>query len=190
MFAELGARRRRLRASLGDRGQAITEFLVLGGLVIGSLGLFVRPGMAAIAPWGFALPVVFLIGFFLIEARRQIAVRVYKARGPEANREEDQVELRVLLRKLEREEGYDSEDLAKASATFENDRALRWQARIDNADERVAVAGYDWYALLWSFGCALAGAAAFVIAFTSTPAAGPAEEWRPPADAVTIDMAP
>lgn len=135
MFAEMGARRRRLRASLGDRGQAIAEFLVLGGLVVGSLGLFLRPGMTAVAPWGFALPVVFLVGFFLIEARRQAAI----ARGQES--------------------------------------------------EKVNI-GYDWFALLWSFGCALAGAAAFVIAFTSTPAAGPEEEWRPPADAVTIDMAP
>lgn len=189
MFAEIGARRRRLRASLGDRGQAITEFLVLGGLVIGSLGLFLRPGMAAIAPWGFALPIVFLLGVLLIEARRQIAVRAYKAREPEANVEEDRAELRALLEKLRREDGYDDEDLAKTTATFEANRAVRWQTRLEQADARIAAAGYDWYALLWSFGCALAGAAAFVIAFTSAPGS-PEEEWRPPADAVTIDMAP
>lgn len=75
MFAEMGARRRRLRAILGDRGQGLTEFLVLGGLAIGSLGLFARPWMAAAAPWGFAVPVVFLIGYVLIEARRQAALR-------------------------------------------------------------------------------------------------------------------
>ncbi len=69
MFAEMGARRRRLRAALGDRGQAIVEFLVLGGLAIGSLGLFVREWMPAAAPWGFWLPPIFVIGFLLIEAR-------------------------------------------------------------------------------------------------------------------------
>lgn len=135
MFAELGARRRRLRASLGDRGQAIVEFLVLGGLVIGSLGLFLRPWMPAVAPWGFALPVVFIVGFFLIEARRQASI----ARGHHAEKTN---------------------------------------------------ASYDWFALLWSFGCALAGAAAFVIAFTSTPPAEPEEDWVPPPNAVVIEMDP
>jgi hypothetical protein len=74
MFAEMGARRRRLRAALGDRGQALVEFLVMGGLAVGSLGLLVRPGMAGSAPWGFALPFVFLVGYLLIEARRQRAL--------------------------------------------------------------------------------------------------------------------
>lgn len=73
MFVEMGARRRRLRAALGDRGQGLAEFLLLGGLLIGSLGLFVRPWMPAAAPWGFAIPVVFLAGYALIEARRQSA---------------------------------------------------------------------------------------------------------------------
>lgn len=190
MFAEMGARRRRLRASLGDRGQAILEFLVLGGLVLGSLGLFLRPWMPGVAPWGFAIPVVFVVGFFLIEARRQIAVRAYKARGPEAKIAEDRVELEVLLKKLQREEGFDDEDLAEARTKFEQNTSARWQARLENADAQVAAAGYDWFALLWSFGCALAGAAAFVIAFTTEPPPGPEEEWIPPRDAVTIDMEP
>ena len=63
LFTEMGARRRRLRAALGDRGQAMVEFLVLGGLLLGSLGLFVRAWMPAAAPWGFALPVVFVIAW-------------------------------------------------------------------------------------------------------------------------------
>lgn len=71
MFDEMGARRRRLRAGFGDRGQALVEFLVLGGLAVGSLGLFVRPGMTHAAPWGLWLPLVFVIGFLAIEARRQ-----------------------------------------------------------------------------------------------------------------------
>ncbi len=71
MFDEIGARRRRLRAALGDRGQAILGFLVLGGLAIGSLGLLVRDWMPGAAPWGFALPFVFVLGFVLLDARRQ-----------------------------------------------------------------------------------------------------------------------
>ena len=71
LFAEMGARRRRMRAAFGDRGQALVEFLVLGGLLVGSLGLFVREGMIAKAAWGFALPPVFVIGFLAIDARRQ-----------------------------------------------------------------------------------------------------------------------
>lgn len=131
MFEEMGARRRRLRASLGDRGQALVEFLVLGGLALGSLGLFVRPWMAAAAPWGFFLPVVFLVGYGLIEARRQIA-----------------------------------------------------QAR--SADAQKTSAGYDWTVLLWSFGCALAGAAAFVIAWSAKPA----EEWTPPENTPNVEIVP
>jgi len=75
MFDEIGARRRRLRAALGDRGQAILGFLVLGGLAIGSLGLLVRDWMPAAAPWGFALPFVFVLGFVLLDARRQAQVK-------------------------------------------------------------------------------------------------------------------
>lgn len=75
MFAEMGARRRRLREALGDRGQALFEFLILAGLMLGSFGLFLRPWMAAAAPWGFAMPVVFVAGYLVIEARRQRAVK-------------------------------------------------------------------------------------------------------------------
>lgn len=52
----------------------------MGGVLIGSVGLFVRPWMPAAAPWGFALPLIFLAGYLLIEVRRQAAV----ARAPEA----------------------------------------------------------------------------------------------------------
>jgi hypothetical protein len=136
MFAEMGARRRRLRAWFGDRGQALTEFLVLGGLAVGSLGLFVRPWMPAAAPWGFWLPPIFLAGYLLIEARRQAAL----ARGGEP--------------------------------------------------ERLS-SGYDWVALLWSFACALAGAAAFVIAWTAAPPQpADANDWTPPESAVSVDISP
>jgi hypothetical protein len=135
LFSEMGARRRRLRAALGDRGQAIVEFLVMAGLAIGSLGLFVREWMPAAAPWGFALPFVFVIGFVLIEARRQAAAS--------------------------------AGDAARVSQT------------------------YDWIVLLWSFGCALAGAAAFMIAFSAEPPAPPEEDiWTPPENAVSVDIPP
>ena len=166
------------------------EFLVLGGLVIGSLGLFLRPWMPAVAPWGFAIPLVFIVGVFLIEARRQIAVRTYRARGPEANVAEDRLELDALLKKLKREDGFDDEDLAKAKTKFDEGASARWQARTDNADTQIALARYDRFALLWSFGCALAGAAAFVIAFTSAPPSAPEEDWVPPRNAVVIEMDP
>lgn len=79
MYAEIAARRRRLRAALGDRGQGIAEFLILGGLLIGSLGLFVREWMPAAAPWGFAIPFVFVIGYLLIDFRRQASLKVADA---------------------------------------------------------------------------------------------------------------
>lgn len=134
MFSEIVARRRRQRAMLGDRGQSIAEFLVLGGLMIGSVGLVVREWMAAAAPWGFAIPVVFLLGYALIDFRRQAAL----ARG---------------------------DDAAKVSS------------------------GYDWITFLWSFGCALAGAAAFVIAWGAEPPPDP-NSWTPPESAVPVDIAP
>jgi hypothetical protein len=135
LFAEMGARRRRLRAALGDRGQALAEFLVLGGLMVGSLGLFARPWMPDAAPWGFWLPLVFVVGYLLIDARRQVA-------------------------------------LARAEAP-----------------EKVA-AGYDWVALLWSFGCALTGAAAFVIAWGAEPPPAPEDVWTPPENSVSVDISP
>lgn len=136
MIEEMGARRRRLRAAVGERGQAVIGFLILGGLALGSVGLVLRDWMIAVAPWGLAVPVVFAIGFVLLDARRQAAVK--RAAEP----------------------------------------------------EKVGPA-HDWVVLLWSFGCALLGAAAFVIALTSEPPAAPAEEyWSPPEDAVSVDLEP
>lgn len=136
MFDEMGARRRRLRAALGDRGQALAEFLVLGGLFAGSLGLFVRPWMPEAAPWGFFLPFVFLAGFGLIESRRQSGL---------------------------------PQDASAAEPSV----------------------SHDWIVLLWSLGCALAGAAAFVIAWSAAPAPAPVEDvWAPPESAVAVDISP
>lgn len=136
MYTEISARRRRLRSALGDRGQGLTEFLILGGLMIGSVGLFVREWMPGAAPWGFAVPFVFLLGYGLIEFRRQAAL----ARGDEPEK------------------------------TSTN---------------------YDWLTLLWSLACALAGAAAFVIAWTAAPPVDPNDEiWSPPRSAVPVDISP
>ena len=165
MFTEMGARRRRLRASLGDRGQALTEFLVLGGLAVGSLGLFVRPWMPAAAPWGFWLPLVFIVGFLLIEARRQAAIKVASVTHAQAA-EAAQAVAR-------------GEHTDMPMVVDENGRTIV---------ERVT-AGYDWIALGWSFGCALLGAAAFVIAWSAAPPAPP-EDWSPPNSAVSVDISP
>jgi hypothetical protein len=137
MFAEMGARRRRLRVALCDRGQSIAELLVLGGLMLGSLCLFAREWMTAAAPRGFAQPVVFLNRKMLIEYSSQAAL-----------------------------------------------------AR-DGADPDGVRQGYDWITLLWSFGCALAGAAAFVVAWSAEPAPPAAEDiWTPPENSVPVDISP
>jgi hypothetical protein len=104
---------------------------------VGSLGLFVRPWMPGAAPWGFWLPLVFVLGYALIEGRRQAAL-----------------------------------------------------ARPGAEPDKLG-AGYDWIALLWSIGCALAGAAAFVIAWSAAPAA-PVDPnaWTPPESAVPVDISP
>jgi len=133
MFSEIAVRRRRLRESLGDRGQTLVDFLVMSGLVLGSLGLFLRPWMIAAAPWGFALPAVYFGGLYLLEARRQQSVK----RG--------------------------------VDATAIGPR-------------------YDWGVTLWGVACAVAGAAAFVIAWNAEPPPPPEPEaWTPPEEGV-IEM--
>jgi hypothetical protein len=135
LLDEMGQRQRRLRAAIGDRGHALLQFLVLAGLALGSIGLYVRPWMAAATPWGLWLPPVFLVGYLLIDWRRQGDA-----------------------------------------------------ARSDNAN---AIASrYDWLALAWSFACAFAGAAAFVIAMSSEPPPPQIEEWSPPESAVSVEISP
>jgi hypothetical protein len=70
------ARRRRIATTVGPLAQGIFDLALLAGVVLGSLGLFMRPWMAAAAPWGFGLPVVALAGHFLLEARRQQSERL------------------------------------------------------------------------------------------------------------------
>lgn len=135
MFEELGERRRRLRKSLGDRGQALASFAILAGLVLGSLGLYLRPWMINVSAWGFAVPVVFVLGYLLIDWRRQAVLA-------------------------------------------------------GSANPEATAATYDWAARFFSLACALAGAAAFVIAFTSEPAPPQIEEWTPPESAVSVEISP
>lgn len=71
LFQELGARRTRLRKALGDRGQSLFEFALLSAFVMGSLGLYLRAWMPSAAPWGFALPFVFIAGYLALDVRRQ-----------------------------------------------------------------------------------------------------------------------
>lgn len=135
LLDELGERRRRLRKSLGDRGQALASFVILAGLIMGSLGLYLRPWMIGIASWGFFVPAVFVVGYLLIEWRRQATLA-------------------------------------------------------SGADAEKTATTYDWTSRLFSLACALAGAAAFVIAFTSEPPAPQIEEWTPPEGAVSVDISP
>lgn len=139
MVEEMGARRRRLRLSLGDRGHSLFEFLLLSGLMIGSLGLVLRPWMVEAAPWGLAIPVLFLAGHLLLETRRQGAMR--------------------------------------AAASEEAAEKLR--------------RGYDWASVLWGLFCALAGVAAFIIAFSAEPAPPEQQDgWAPPESSVSVDILP
>lgn len=189
LVAEMGARRKRQRAAFGDRGQALTEFLVLGGLVMGSLGLLAGAWMPAAAPWGFALPFVFVAGFLLIEARRQAALADFVRRLPERNADMDAQEWArqdAELRANERSAVFQEQ----AKAKFESEAETRRQYRADNASLIIAPK-YDWAVLLWGFACALAGAAAFVIAWTAQPVETPVDDgWRPPEGAISSDIVP
>jgi hypothetical protein len=188
MIAEMGARRKRQRQAFGDRGQALTEFLVLSGLVIGSAGLFVRDWMPGAAPWGFALPFVFVAGFLLIEARRQTAVTGFVRRLPGVSAEMDALEwmrLDAELRAAERSAVFQEQEKAK----FDAEAAARLQARTD--DPALVIAPkYDWANLLWGLGCALAGAMAFVIAWNAEPPPVDDGIWRPPEGSITSDIVP
>lgn len=115
--------------------------LIMGGVVAGSLGLFIAPWMPGAAPWGFSLPFIYVAGYLLIELRRQ-----------------------------------------RSGA----------QARAEDADaaERVAN-GYDWLVVLWGLACALAGAAAFVIAWSARPEPAPEPDfWTPPETSVESEFDP
>ncbi len=63
-----------MREALGDWGEGLSGFVLLGGMVVGSLGLFARPWMLGIAPWGLAMPFVWAAGYGLIDWRRQAAL--------------------------------------------------------------------------------------------------------------------
>jgi len=84
LFTEFAARRRRLRKALGDRGQGLFELFVIGGLLLGSAGLFLYPWMIGAAAWGFAIPPLFLGLYLVLDARRQKALAA--AADPDAVR--------------------------------------------------------------------------------------------------------
>ncbi len=192
MIAEMGARRKRLRAAFGDRAQSLTEFLVLSGLIVGSLGLLIAPWMPSAAPWGFALPFAFLAGYVLVEVRRQRAVERRRAYIAEHDAEMDEAELNRFRRTVL--EGKDplfrADQLSMAEDDFHKNVAARRQARLAGAAADVA-ANYDWAIFIWSMACAVAGAAAFFIAWQARPAP-PAEpnSWTPPENSVSVDLQP
>ncbi|HRP11083.1 MAG TPA: hypothetical protein PLK37_08625 [Terricaulis sp.] len=67
----------------------------------------------------------------------------------------------------------------------------RQRARAADPESETVRRNYDWAALLWSVGCALAGAAAFVIAWGAEPPPAPEEEiWTPPESSVPVDISP
>lgn len=67
------ARRRRIATTIGPRMQSLFDLLILGGVALGSGGLFLRYWMLPAAPWGLALPVIFVAGHLWLDWRRQNA---------------------------------------------------------------------------------------------------------------------
>ena len=190
MFEEMGARRKRLREAFGDRGQGIAEFLVLAGLFVGSLGLFVRDWMPAAAPWGFAAPLLFLVGYLVIEARRQQAIAVYVNDPAPIDARLDAQEWERRAQAIRSEEDSDEKHLREAKSAFDADAERRRRLRRDNPSS-VSSPVYDRAVFLWTFGCALLGAAAFAVAWSAQPAnSSQHEDWRPPSNAVQTEIAP
>jgi hypothetical protein len=65
------ARRVRIASTIGPKMQGIFDVMIIGAVTLGSAGLFAQPWMLAAAPYGLALPVVFLVGHVLLDTRRQ-----------------------------------------------------------------------------------------------------------------------
>lgn len=82
LFEEVGARRRQLRERLGDRGQSLFEMALLAGFLLGSIGLFLQPWMFRVAPWGLAALPIFLVGYVLLDVRRQADLAANGASKP------------------------------------------------------------------------------------------------------------
>ena len=178
MFEEMGARRRRLRQAFGDRGQGIVELLTLGGLLLGSVGLLIAPWMSRAAPWGFALPFVFIIGYVLLERRRQAQQDDVSPQAAAKQERLDEAELAKLIAQTKVDDpDFGAADHARISEKFRAGAEARWRQRM--------VAGADWATFLWAFACSLAGAAAFVIGWSAKPAPPEPPAWEPPAH--TID---
>ncbi len=98
------------------------------------------------------LPLVFLIGFLAIDARRQA-------------RQAQQIQ-----------------QTQETQNSAETEQAKTEQAKTS--------ARNDWIVLLWSFGCALLGVGAFMLAWTSQTRAPTQQEWQPPREAVDVDISP
>lgn len=86
------ARRRRIASTIGPLAQGLFDLALLGGVVIGSIGLFAYPWMPWAAPWGFVLPFAYAIGHGLLDARRQAAL----ARGEEDEKVKERGDLAAV----------------------------------------------------------------------------------------------
>jgi hypothetical protein len=87
------ARRRRIASTIGPLAQGWFDLALLGGVVIGSVGLFAYPWMPWAAPWGFALPFACAIGHGLLDARRQTAL----ARGDDSEKVQERGDFAAVL---------------------------------------------------------------------------------------------
>lgn len=73
--AELTAQRMQLRKRLNESRASLIEFGLLTCLLLGSLGLVVPERGFAVAPWGVAIPFVYLAAMLVVEVLRQRAVK-------------------------------------------------------------------------------------------------------------------
>jgi hypothetical protein len=73
--AELTAQRMNLRKRLNESRASLIEFGLLGCLILGSVGLLVPERGFAVAPWGVAIPFVYMVGMIVAELIRQRALK-------------------------------------------------------------------------------------------------------------------
>lgn len=74
-LSELGQQRMNLRKRLNESRASLIEFGQLACLMLGSLGLLVPERGFAVAPWGFAIPIVYLVAMVGVEIVRQRAIK-------------------------------------------------------------------------------------------------------------------
>jgi hypothetical protein len=74
-ISELGRQRMNLRKRLNESRASLIEFGLLTCLMLGSIGLLVPERGFAAAPWGVAIPIMYLAAMAVVEIVRQRAIK-------------------------------------------------------------------------------------------------------------------